>query len=121
MPKVRTCARCGSTLNPAGKCTDETCPFYDHLQKCPAGWRGHPEHASGECLCLMSYQAEVKVGLKITMHLHTTAQITIARSIAVLAVTNALRHAEYEGFDFGLDDDAAISVEDVEIVSTEKL
>ena len=119
--KPKPCGRCGSTLNRAGKCTDETCPFSDHLQKCPAGWRGHPEHASGECVCVNSYEAQLKVGLKITIHLHTTARMAIAKNIATLAVMNALRHAEYDGFDDGLDDDAAISVEDVEVIAIEEL
>ena len=45
------CDRCGSNLDTAGKCTDATCAFSDHIQSCPAGWAGHPEHPSGRCTC----------------------------------------------------------------------
>jgi len=45
------CDRCGSDLDAAGKCTDATCPFSDHLQSCLAGWAGHPEHPAGPCMC----------------------------------------------------------------------
>ncbi len=45
------CDRCGSNLDTAGKCTDATCAFSDHIQSCPAGWAGHPEHPSGPCTC----------------------------------------------------------------------
>jgi len=45
------CDRCGSDLDAAGKCTDATCPFSDHLQSCPAGWSGHPERPAGPCTC----------------------------------------------------------------------
>jgi hypothetical protein len=45
------CDRCGSNLDTAGKCTDATCAFSDHIQSCPAGWAGHPEHPSGPCMC----------------------------------------------------------------------
>jgi len=38
-----TCKRCGSPTS-NNKCTDETCPFSEHLQICDAGWNGHPEH-----------------------------------------------------------------------------
>jgi len=42
------CDRCGSDLDAAGKCSDATCPFSDHLQSCPAGWAEHP---AGPCTC----------------------------------------------------------------------
>jgi len=45
------CDRCGSNLDTVGKCTDATCAFSDHIQSCPAGWAGHPEHPSGPCMC----------------------------------------------------------------------
>jgi len=47
------CARCGSDLDPdTGLCEDETCPFHDHAQTCPAGWYGHPTPAmTGPCNC----------------------------------------------------------------------
>ena len=38
-----SCARCGSTLNDDGTCTDKTCPFSDCQQSDKAGWAGHPE------------------------------------------------------------------------------
>jgi len=116
--KLKTqCARCGSNLNGVGKCTDETCPFFDHLQRCPAGWRGHPEHASGECTCIVVYQTE----LKVTLHVHTSADRVATKNLVGLGVINALRSAEHEGFDIGLGEDAAISVEDVEVTSIDEL
>lgn len=39
------CKRCGGLLDSdTGGCKDQTCPFNDHLQKCPKGWTGHPQH-----------------------------------------------------------------------------
>lgn len=48
-----TCERCGTALNKNGYCADETCPFSDHKQDCPAGWTGHPEraHCVPFCTC----------------------------------------------------------------------
>jgi hypothetical protein len=34
------CRRCDDVLVD-GFCTDETCPFSDHVQTCPIGWVGH--------------------------------------------------------------------------------
>ena len=51
------CDRCGSDLDTVGKCTDATCPFSDHKQDCPAGWKGHPEHKAGRCACNMGRRA----------------------------------------------------------------
>lgn len=46
------CQRCGSEiLGTAGFCADQTCPFSEHLQDCPAGWTGHPDYPAGECDC----------------------------------------------------------------------
>jgi len=45
------CVRCGSDLDPVGECVDITCPFSNHKQNCPAGWKGHPEHKAGRCTC----------------------------------------------------------------------
>lgn len=39
----KKCVRCGSAIEPAGYCVDETCPFSDHKQDCKAGWNGHPK------------------------------------------------------------------------------
>lgn len=44
------CRRCGCEVS-AGYCCDETCPFSDHTQPCPAGWEGHPAEATGPCTC----------------------------------------------------------------------
>jgi hypothetical protein len=44
------CQRCNNKLND-GLCCDETCPFSEHQQTCPAGWEGHPKHATGPCNC----------------------------------------------------------------------
>jgi len=48
----KNCTRCDTPLNAKGYCKDETCPFSDHLQSCPAGWTGHPEvKGLTECNC----------------------------------------------------------------------
>jgi hypothetical protein len=48
---TKPCARCGSSLE-NGKCRDQTCPFNDHDQDCPAGWTGHPDHPGDHaCKC----------------------------------------------------------------------
>ena len=47
------CSRCGSPLD-KGFCTDDTCPFENHLQSCTKGWLGHPQYARLEnnpCNC----------------------------------------------------------------------
>jgi hypothetical protein len=55
------CRRCGGTLE-GGVCSDETCPFSDHLQTCERGWIGHPEHTANEdtpCTCKPNAESEV--------------------------------------------------------------
>jgi len=49
-------------LNKSGFCGDETCPFSEHLQSCPAGWVGHPEKGGQDdvsefksCICILSW------------------------------------------------------------------
>lgn len=41
--KTRKCKRCNSVLK-NGLCSDKTCPFSEHHQRCPVGWIGHPDH-----------------------------------------------------------------------------
>ena len=38
-----SCARCDSSLDVDGFCSDESCPFSDYKQDDPRGWSGHPE------------------------------------------------------------------------------
>jgi hypothetical protein len=45
------CERCGTRVAD-GYCTDQTCPFSDHKQNCPAGWANHPtQPADSKCTC----------------------------------------------------------------------
>ena len=51
---IKACKRCGSALDAKETfCTDETCPFSDHMQTCTNGWYGHPEQQRPpyDCMC----------------------------------------------------------------------
>lgn len=53
-----TCERCGSEVR-EGLCSDETCPFSDHKQRCPVGFHGHPERDNDlPCRCDNKRQEE---------------------------------------------------------------
>ncbi len=59
--RPRTCTRCGSPATD-GLCRDETCPFSEHLQSCPAGWVNHPDGPGckdNACHCGGRIKAEV--------------------------------------------------------------
>jgi len=47
---TKLCNRCSSELHD-GFCSDQTCPFSDHVQSCDNGWYGHPEQQKPHCDC----------------------------------------------------------------------